>query len=192
MIPRLTLGLLLACLSGAPALAADGTPVDQVLAAPAALSETELERTRGGFATPLGFDIGFGAEVSTYVDGKLALQTRLTWTSQGAVRTVEAGDLTPDLVARAAAKGLNLQPSQGAGVLVDGPGGGATAVLQDLDAKHIAGLVINNASNRDIRQETAINLQLPDFKSLQDSIQATQAQLRLQSALGLAMRDAAR
>lgn len=169
----------------APAMAAD---MSTRLAAPA-LSDHDLDDARGGFATALGFDIGFGAEVSTYVDGQLALRTRLTWTSQGAVRTVEAGALTPDIVAKAAAKGLHLQPGMDAGVLVDGQGG-ATAVLHDLDAAHIASLVVNNASNRDVRQDTAISLDLPDFTAMQRDIQASQTQLRIQSALGLALRDA--
>jgi hypothetical protein len=184
----------LAWLAAASAFADDAPAVaSPPLAQPArsALSATELDGTRGGFATPLGYDIGFGAEVRTYVDGKLVLQTRLTWTSEGVARAVEAGEITPDLVAQAAGKGLHLLPAQAVGVLVEGDGG-ATAVLHDLDASHIASLVVNNASNRDIRQDTAISLDIPDFASMQAGVRAAQTQLRLQTAMSLALRDAGR
>ena len=67
------------------------------------LSLEQLDETRGGLQLPRGAEFGFGAVMSTFVDGSLALQTRLTWTALGPVESVEVGMLTPDLAAAAAA-----------------------------------------------------------------------------------------
>lgn len=155
----------------------------------AALSADDLADQRGGFTTPDGLQVGFGAVVRTYVDGALALQTRLTWTPEGAVKTVEGGSLTPDLATRAQASGLTLQGHLD-GVLIEGQGG-ATAVLHDLTSNRIADVVVNNANNRDIRQATDITLNLPDFARMQAGIAGQRANLSLQDAVSAALRDSA-
>ncbi len=62
----------LASLGLAAALATAGPAGAQQSELPA-LSEPELAAERAGFITAGGLQIGFGANVRTYVDGRLAL-----------------------------------------------------------------------------------------------------------------------
>lgn len=155
-----------ACLT-APALAQE-----PAAPAPEPLTEASLEASRGGLATPLGVDIGFGASVRTYVDGTLALETRLTWTAEGArtERTFESE----------AARALNPQ----------GPGGDArrptlvapgASVIHDLTENRIASVVLNTGSDRVIRQETDVALHLPQLPDLQHRIAAERLAQSLQA-----------
>lgn len=62
---------------------------------PILVSEDELDELRGGFAWS-GLDINFGADIRTYVDGNLVLQTVLNWTDNGAeIMQIAADGLTP-------------------------------------------------------------------------------------------------
>jgi hypothetical protein len=60
-----------------------GTP--GVLNASRLVSDDELSEMRAGFFTAAGAKFDFGASVQTLVNGKLALQTNLQWTSAGPV-----------------------------------------------------------------------------------------------------------
>jgi hypothetical protein len=127
----------------------------------ASLTDEALGAQRGGLATPLGVDIGFGATVRTYVDGGLALETRLTWTADGArsERVFESE----------AARG-GVLPGQGAATpLTIAPG---TSVIHDLTENRIASVVLNTGSDRTIRQDTDISLHLPQLPDLQQRIAA--------------------
>jgi len=62
---------------------------------PVVVSDQELSELRGGFVWS-GLDINFGADIRTYVDGNLVLQTVLNWTDDGVERLqTAAGGLTP-------------------------------------------------------------------------------------------------
>ena len=136
------------------------------------LTEAELAAQRGGILTPNGFEVGFGATVRTFVDGKLALESRLTWTDQGARTERITGD----------AGGAALGPGFWTGVIA-GANGGETRVLHDFNAGRIASVVINTANNRVIRQETDIQLVLPQLPQLQADIAAARMASNLQAAL---------
>ncbi|HEX5380486.1 MAG TPA: hypothetical protein VFW47_18040 [Phenylobacterium sp.] len=154
------------------------------------MSLDELDEVRGGLQTPTGVEFGFGAVVRTFVDGSLALQTRLTWTDNGPVEALEFGVPTADLAAKAASSGVVLQgDGELQGLLIPGDGG-ATAVAHSVSGAYIGQLVINNANNRDIRQSTEITLALPQFAQMQQAIAMQAVDLRLQTALGAALRDA--
>lgn len=163
----------------APAAAQEGPPLDTV----------ELEREVGGFQTPTGLEIGFGAEVRTYVDGKLALQTRLTWTDTGAVQTTTAADGGD--VSGAAGAGINIGGAPGTGLFVPGDNGG-TVVLHGLDSNHISGLVFNTADNREIRQEVNVALNVPNLTQFQKDVAGQKFDLRLHDAVARALEGAAR
>lgn len=146
------------------------------------LSAEELDRQVGGFKTPGGLEIGFGAVVSTYVDGSLALQTHLTWTDQGAVTTTDgATDMTG-----AAGGGIRIDGLPGTGVYVAGQNGG-TSVVHDLTGQHIGSLVFNTADNRDIRTDTAITLSIPNLDQMQRDVASQQLDMRLQDMVGRAL-----
>lgn len=106
------------------------------------LSDDQLAGMRGGLMTPSGIAFGFGAVIRTYIDGKMALQTDLTWTDRGAITTSSAGG------AETVLPGIN----------------GTTVVLHDIDARRITSLVLNTADGRDIRQDTAVVLNIPQLE----------------------------
>ncbi len=151
------------------------------------MSLDEMDAVRGGILTPWGQEIGFGAVVRTYVDGDLALQSQLTWTKDGPVQTYEAGAPTQNLAAAAAAFGLQID-ADAQGVLSPGENG-ATVVLHNLTDGRIAGLILNNADNRDIRQSTEVSLNIPNLAAMQKDLAGQAINAQLQSALGQALRD---
>ncbi|MGH6752552.1 MAG: hypothetical protein ACREE0_13680 [Phenylobacterium sp.] len=151
---------------------------------PAVLSDDELDGQRGGLRTPMGLDVGFGASVKTFVDGTLALETRITWTDTG---------LQSETVVNALGS-ITGAPIR-VGTLSDGTlqsvTGGGTTVIHDLNMDRIASLVINTADNRTIRQQTDVTLVLPQLLDLQQRIAADRLSSMLSSNVGLALRDAA-
>ena len=66
------------------------TSSDLTLASARPIGDDELENARGGFSIN-GINFNFGASVQTLVNGQLALQTNLQWTSTGAVVTQVQG-----------------------------------------------------------------------------------------------------
>ena len=152
------------------------------------LSDEQLAAERGGVRLPTGMEIGFGASVRTFVDGALVLETKLVWTDQGAMQTQTA----PSLGAQG--PGGQVKLSDGAGRL---PGvalagdGGSTVVLHELSAARIANIVVNTASNRDVRQEVQIDLAIPELTQFQQSAIQERANMRMLDAVGAALRDAA-
>ena len=153
-----------------------------------ALDDSTLDAQTAGFRTPDGLEFNFGAVVSTYVDGSLALRTRLIWTDQGAVDVVETGQVS-NISGDALAAGIDLGDMAASGLFVPGANGG-TAVLHDLGDGRIASVIANTADNRDIRQETVINLSIPDFAAYQTDVATQQAQLRIHDTVGRALETA--
>ncbi|HEY8570970.1 hypothetical protein [Phenylobacterium sp.] len=128
---------------------------------PAALTDRALGEQRGGLATPLGVDIGFGASVRTYVDGSLALETRLTWTADG----VQADRVFESEAARSLTASQAGNPTRAPVQVAAG-----TSVIHDLAANRIASVILNTANDRVIRQETDVTLHLPQLPDLQQRI----------------------
>jgi hypothetical protein len=65
-------------------------PLDR-LASAQPVTDTELQRMRGGFFTAAGAQFDFGASVKTMVNGQLVLQSNMIWTAAGAVTQQLAG-----------------------------------------------------------------------------------------------------
>jgi hypothetical protein len=157
-----------ALLLAQPALA-QSAPVS----APVPLSDEELGDMRGGFMTAGGVDFDFGAIVRTYVDGALALETRLTWTPTGPVTEQVSGNLpgwTPLPTGPGGQQmgGLDLTGvPAGAGGLVLTDANGSTALIHNVMNGHLQNMVLNAADNRDIRQDMQIMLSLPNFEAMQ-------------------------
>ena len=76
-----------------PVVAATVYPEEQ--AAGVQVSDAELDQMHGGFSWQ-GLNISLGADIRTYLDGKLALETTISWTP-GGVHTDQLvfGSLTP-------------------------------------------------------------------------------------------------
>lgn len=160
-------------------------PALAVASAPQALSDEELSGLRGGFLTVNGFTFGFGVVISSYVDDRLALQTHMTWTSTGPTTKQTYGDV-PGITDLASAltsllnSGIdlrNLSGTSGGVALISGDG--ATALIHNVTSGQLQNLIVNSASNRDLRQDMELNLYLPDLAAMQtaSSAHARAAQL---------------
>lgn len=179
--PRATALVFAAALSLPPAFGAAAE-----LAVP--MSPAELAEARGGVQLPNGLELGFGAVMSTYLDGELALQTRLTWTPEGPQTSLDAGAYTPDLAQAAAAAGISISPDQH-GLLAPGAGG-ATVILHDLAEGRLGNVALNTANGRALRQETEITLSVPQLDAYQSNLAFQRQFQQLQTNLGLAQRSA--
>jgi hypothetical protein len=132
------------------------------------VSDEELDQNRGGF-TWEGVDINLGAEIRTYLDGALVLQTNISWTAAGAntTRFVSAA-LTPASAAQLQAGilsngGISMHVGDQSVFLANG---GQTAILQPTDGA-IQNILINRASNISARQEIDAVLDLGNFGQFQ-------------------------
>ncbi|MGH6998664.1 MAG: hypothetical protein ACREEO_10725, partial [Phenylobacterium sp.] len=70
--------------------------------------------------------------------------------------------------------------------------GGSTVVLHELSAARISNIVVNTASNRDIRQEVQIDLAIPELTQFQQAAVQERANMRMMEAVSAALRDAIR
>ncbi|MGN6207855.1 hypothetical protein [Asticcacaulis sp.] len=182
---RVLLLSLVFVLLAAPAVAQETVvPAQDLTASVAPLSPEELKEQVGGLRTPTGIEFGLGAIITTYVDGQQALQSHLTWTDQGVVETTDGGGS----LAGAAGAGINLGGSV-PGLYLPGENGG-TVVLHDLGDGRIGSVVLNTADNRDIRQETVINLDIPQLQQLQQDYAGQKFQMNLQDAVSRALENA--
>lgn len=136
------------------------------------LDDETLGAQRGGIATPLGFDIGFGASVRTYVDGSLALETRLVWTDTG----VQTERVFEGAVAGVDTSARTLSGQKGS------VAPGQVRVIHDLTENRIGSLVVSRGNDHTIRQETDITLRLPDLPRLQEQIAAIRLGASLQAS----------
>jgi hypothetical protein len=171
MLRHLVITLIISALCGSVA-AQEVTP----------LNDVELKDQVGGLRTPSGIEFGFGAVVNTYVDGKLQLQSQLTFTDHGAIKVNSPG--VPGDTA-------------GSGITVSGPvpgiflpaTNGGTVILHDLGDGRIGSVVLNTADNRDIRQDTILNLNIPDLQNFQKDVTGQVFSAKLQDAVQRALVD---
>jgi hypothetical protein len=173
---RVFLISLCAALIALPALAEE-----DITSLSSPLTTAELKEQVGGLRTPTGIDFGLGAVVTTYVDGQMALQSHLTWTDQGVVETSNAGAIGN----AAASSGIHIDPSA-AGLFLPGDNGG-TVILHDLGDGTIGSVVLNTADNRNIRQETVINLDIPQLQQLQQDYSQQRLEANLQDSVSRAL-----
>lgn len=171
--------LLLALTALAPAVMATAS-LAEAPAGPQPLSDDELSDLRGGFITTNGFTFGFGVVIRTYVNEQLALKTQMTWTPTGPVTEQVRGD-APGVTDLASAltsllnNGIDLSGISGTAggvALVDGDG--ATALIHNVTSGQLQNLIVNSASNRNLRQDMELNLYLPDAAAMQSASSAQQ------------------
>ena len=151
------------------------------------MDDAAMAGLRGGVRLPNGFDIGFGAVVTTYAHGVPALETRLTWTTAGAIVTETTGDigtklssLTPEERATLGLSGLD-----GLGGVVISDAEGVTALAHNITKGALQNIIINNASGRDLTQTVDVTITLPAFEGMQQALDIE----RLGMSLGVDIRD---
>lgn len=151
------------------------------------VSDDELARNRGGFVWQ-GVSINLGAEMRTFIDGALVLQTNISWTSTGATTTqFVSGALTPADAAQLQAgmlsgAGISMRVGDQSVFLANA---GQTALIQGPEGA-IQNILINRASNVSIRQEVDATLDLSNFAPFQQQTM----QSRLGDSLGSAINAA--
>lgn len=159
-----------ALLLAQPALAqAAPEPSTPVSSAWVPMTDAELADMRGGYLTAGGVVFDFGAIVRTYVDGALALETRLTWTPTGPITEQVTGDLpgwTTLIPGQFGGLDLTGLPA-GANGLVLTDENGSTALVHNVLNGQLQNMVLNAANGRDIRQDMQVMLTLPNFEAMQ-------------------------
>ena len=137
-----------------------------------AVGDDELSQARGGFLTANGVEFDFGANVQTLVNGQLALQTTVQWTSAGANVQQTSGTGT-NVVAIPASQltalfGLTTGIAAN-GVQITAPSG-SIEVAANVTGAQVQNLVANSASNQAITQNTAVTLAIYNFASWQQQL----------------------
>jgi hypothetical protein len=145
------------------------------------LSDEELAEQCGGFRWE-GVEIELGAEIRTYLNGEMALQTNISWTPAGAQTTQwVSAVLTPAAAAQLQAGiltsgGITMRVGDETVFLAND---GQTAILHRTEGA-IQNVLINRASNVVGRQEVDAVLDLGSFGQFQDRL----TDLRIGQAVG--------
>jgi hypothetical protein len=133
--------------------------------------DDEMDDLRGGFEIN-GMQIGFGAVVTSYMNGAPVLTTQLTWTDAGAIveqTMANVGqrleDMTPEARAALGVDGLD----QASGIVITDEAG-VTALVHNITDGALQNIIINSATGRDLAQDIDVTLTLPGFAAIQDSL----------------------
>lgn len=144
------------------------------------MDDAELGDLRGGFAVG-GYDINFGAVVTTYVNGAPALSTNVTWTDVGAMvsQTIgAAGQNIADLTQQQR-DALGIGDLDNAGGVVITDASGVTALVHNVADGALQNILINSATGRDITQDVDVTLSLPGFELIQNALELERFGLHL-------------
>jgi hypothetical protein len=169
----------------APAFAASDELADLEV-----VSDSELAQQRGGFALA-GMEVSLGAEIRTFLDNQLVLQTNVSWTSTGAVTTqAVSGALTEAGAAQLQAGilnsgGITMRVGDEAVFLANG---GQTAIMHRTESG-LQNVIVNTANEVAIRQEVDAVLDLGgmgDFEAgmMADRVSAALADMSVGAMIG--------
>ncbi len=160
-------------------------PADEDLAT--IVSEEDLGELRGGF-TVMGMGITFGADIRTYVDGELMLETVLNWSADGAdtVQTAAPGLTSVDVTAleNGILSNGSIQMKVGEApvfLLNDGQ----TAISHDTTSG-VQNTLINTATGLNAVQEVEASLSLSGYESFNADLMADRLGSALDSLVGQA------
>jgi hypothetical protein len=135
------------------------------------IEDGEMEDLRGGINIA-GIEIGFGATVTSTLNGVPVLTTQFTLTNTGAVLQQTLLHAGQDLAAlspeQRSALGLNGFDGLD-GIVIEGEGG-ATAFIHNVTTGTLQNIVVNTANGQDISQSIDISLELPGFDLIQQQM----------------------
>jgi hypothetical protein len=157
-------------------LAGPGAACAQAMSRPLApetapLADADLDGARGGFTILGGQELNFSAVMRSYVDGSLVLESRVSVGDQGRLLSSSAtgGPLAASTLDGLAAAGLTLGASANGSPTYVSEDNQTVFVHRAADGQ-LANLLVNTASQRDLRQETALTLDLPGFEATQSAM----------------------
>jgi hypothetical protein len=152
--------------------------------------DAEMDDLRGGFEIN-GIQIGFGAVVTSYMNGAPVLTTTITWTDAGSVieqTMANVGqrleDLTPEARAALGVDGLD----QASGIVISDEAG-ITALVHNVTKGALQNIIVNSATGRDLAQDIDVTLTLPGFDAIQDALVVERFGMRLADDLQGALFD---
>lgn len=120
------------------------------------LADEEMADMRGGYISAAGIAFDFAADMKTFVDGELALQTSLN-SVDGII-------------------GANQQLTLP---------GGMTTILHRMDDGQLSNILINSDDNRNFRQELNVTLTLPGFADMQRGFESLRIGRDLTEQIGV-------
>lgn len=147
----------------------DGGELD--LAALEALDESLLAEQRGGF-TMNGMTVSLGAEFRTFLEGELVLRTTVSWRPEGMTREEWASAAISQATAEQlrdgvlSGNGITMRVGDQSVYLANDD---RTALVHRSDGG-LQNMVINTASNTNIRQEADITLDVAGYSAFGTSI----------------------
>jgi hypothetical protein len=152
---------------GATSLFCSTAQAEDLAASGLVVPDAELANIRGGFAWN-GVDVQLGAEIRSYIKDELVMQTTVSWTATGMQTTrftsaalSSAGE--DGLRAGLLDQSLALQNGRDAVFVANG---GQTAFIHRTDGA-LQNVVLNTASQTQLRQETNVRLDLGNFAPLE-------------------------
>lgn len=178
-------------LSAGAALIAASPPQDP-LAGLEPVPTAELAELRGGFSWA-GMDISFGAELLTFIDGELMLQTVMQWTHEGTAVTqyvnpvLEQGQASA--LAAASAGGMTMSIG---GQTVYLTNGGNTALAHAVTEDGIHNFLFNAADSLQATQEVNANLDLAGYEGFREGLMQSHILSSLDASLAAVMAGAGR
>jgi hypothetical protein len=139
------------------------------------VADTELAKLRGGFAIG-GLNITMGADIKTFINDQLALHTTMSWGDQaisethvlsGALTMADAGSLRNQVLASG---NISMQIGNNPVFLTNN---GQTVISHRTDGA-LQNILVNTASNVNVRQEVNATLDVGGYAGFATNIQNVQ------------------
>jgi len=157
----------------------------------------EMSDMRGGFSVG-GLELAIGANIRTFIDGALVLESMAQVTASGMVSEVVStatappgGGVTFNFGGDANTSLQDIAPANiNLGALSDDKGvaindsNGFSAALHRITQNQILGVIVNAADGRNLRQELDIEITVANFGGFQQSIRSAIMNGRLVNGIG--------